>query len=66
MSNFVYLPGLPSPMSLPSNLTTGTIPLVVTAIKSSSESFACCGVKDFSIISNPIFLPASIANLRVM
>jgi len=66
VSNFVYLPGLPSPMSLPSNSTTGIISFVVEAINSSSAPLACCGVNDFSIVFNPIFLLALITNLRVM
>ena len=66
MSNSVYLPGVPLPIVLSSNLTTGTTPLVVTAMKSSSADMVCSGVKDFSTISRFIFLAASITNLRVM
>jgi len=66
MSNPVYLPGSPSPIILLSNFTTGTISLVVTAMKSSSAQPVCCGVNGFSITFNPIFLPACIANLRVI
>ena len=66
MSNLVYLPGVPSPTVLSSNLTTGTMSLVVTAMKSSSADMACSGVRDFSTISRLIFLAASITNLRVM
>jgi hypothetical protein len=35
-------------------------------MKSSSAFFACSGVKDFSMVSSPMFLPALITNLRVM
>ncbi len=65
-NSIVYLPGLPGPMVLASNLTTGTISLVVTAMKSSSALRAWWGVNDFSTTSNPIFLAALIANLRVI
>jgi len=65
-SNFVYLPGVPLPMVLSSNLTTGTISLVVTARNSSSAPAACWGVSDSSRTSSPMFRPALMANSRVM
>ena len=66
MSNLVYLPGVPSPIILPSNLTTGTMSLVVTAMKSSSADTAFSGVKDFSTISKLIFFAASMTNFLVI
>ncbi len=40
MSKFVYWPGVPLPIGLSSNFTTGTMSLVVTAMKSSSAEAA--------------------------
>ena len=65
-SNLVYFPGLPLPIILPSNSTTPTISLVVTAIRSSLADMACLGVNCFSIISSPTFSPACIAYFRVI